>query len=156
MFSSQAWKSCCLFVCLFVLNGHTHSIWKLLGQGLSLSHSCDLYHSCSSTRSFNPWLQARDQNPTSPATWASAVRFLTHCTTVETPYAVFLSYFFIHGATGITYTYTFIQNEKVTHFFPSWALGKSLHLPEFLHLWTWVKSYLTWSSCCGLVVNEPD
>ena len=33
---------------------HTHSTWKFLGQRLNLSHSCDLRHSCSNTRSFNP------------------------------------------------------------------------------------------------------
>ena len=63
----------------FFLNGHTHSIWKFLGQVLNVSHSCDLHHSRSNARSFNPLHWAGDQS------WVTAVRFLTHCATVVTP-----------------------------------------------------------------------
>ena len=46
---------------LFFLNfyGHAHSIWKFPGQGLHLSWRCDLHHSCSNIRSFNPLCWAR-------------------------------------------------------------------------------------------------
>ena len=40
---------------------HIHSTWKFLSQGLNLSYSCDLCHSCSNARS------------------------LTHCATAGTP-----------------------------------------------------------------------
>ena len=43
--------------------GCIHGIWKFLGQEVNLSHSCDLYHSCSNAGS------------------------LTHRATVGTPYA---------------------------------------------------------------------
>ena len=39
---------------LLLFNGHTHDIWKFPGQGLNLSHSCDLPCSCLSNGSFNP------------------------------------------------------------------------------------------------------
>ena len=42
------------FYHLFFLNGHTHGIWKFLGQGLSLSCSCNLHCSCDNARSFKP------------------------------------------------------------------------------------------------------
>ena len=35
------------------LNDHTHDRWKFLGQGLNLSHSCNLRHSCGNVGSFN-------------------------------------------------------------------------------------------------------
>ena len=37
---------CCCCCC-------THGIWKFLGRGSKLSHSCDLWHSCSRARSLN-------------------------------------------------------------------------------------------------------
>jgi len=40
-----------LLLSLLFFNGHLHGIWKFLGQGLNLSPSCDLHHSCSHTRS---------------------------------------------------------------------------------------------------------
>ena len=43
-----------LFCCASFFNGHTCGILKLPGQGLNLSHSCYLCHSCSSVGSFNP------------------------------------------------------------------------------------------------------
>ena len=65
--------------------GRTCSIWEFPGQRLNLSCSCDLHHSCHNARSFNPLHQAWYQTHTCAATWVSAVRFLTHCTTVGTP-----------------------------------------------------------------------
>ena len=47
----------------------------------------NLCHSCGSTRSFNPLPWARDGTPTFTATWAAAVRFLTHWTMAGTPQA---------------------------------------------------------------------
>ena len=41
-------------------NGCTCSIWKLLGQGLNLSHSYNLHHSCGNAGSFNLLHQAGD------------------------------------------------------------------------------------------------
>ena len=46
--------------------GHTHGIWKFLGQGLNLSHSVKLCHSCGNAGS------------------------LTHCAAVGTPKAEIL------------------------------------------------------------------
>ena len=40
--------------------GSIQSKWKLPGQGLNLSHSCDLCHSCSNARSLNPLRQVGD------------------------------------------------------------------------------------------------
>ena len=62
-----------------IFNGHIHGIWKVPGQGLNLSCSCN------NTGSFNLPPQARDQTPTSAATQTTAVSFLTHHTTVGTP-----------------------------------------------------------------------
>ena len=45
--------------------GCTHSIWNFLSQGLNLSQSCNLCHSC--TRSFNPLCQWRLK--TAPLQW---------------------------------------------------------------------------------------
>ena len=53
--------------------GHTHSIWKFLSQRVNLSHSCDLYSSCSSAGSFNPQHQTGNQTHTSAVTRAAAV-----------------------------------------------------------------------------------
>ena len=64
-------------------NGHTHNIWKFLGQGLNLSHSCDLGHSYGNAGSFNPWPRAGNQTRTSTVT--AIVGFLTHCTIAGTP-----------------------------------------------------------------------
>ena len=36
-------------------------IWEFLGQGLNLSHSCNLHHSWGNARSFNPQSWAGDQ-----------------------------------------------------------------------------------------------
>ena len=49
-------------------NGHTHSIWKSLGQELNPSDSCNLCHSCGNAGFFNPLFQARNQICASPAT----------------------------------------------------------------------------------------
>ena len=69
---------------LFIFCGHTHDIWKFLGQGLTLSCSCKLCHSCGHTGSFNSLSQAWEWTHTSVGTWATAVGFLTYCATVET------------------------------------------------------------------------
>ena len=61
-----------------------NDIWKFLGQGLKLSHSCDLYCNCINATSFNPLCQAGDRTHASTATWAAAVGFVTHCATVGT------------------------------------------------------------------------
>ena len=50
-------------------------IWKLPGQRLDQSCSCDLCHSCSNAGSFNPLHQARDWTCTSTATRATIVTF---------------------------------------------------------------------------------
>lgn len=63
------------FLFLFLFYDCTHGIQKFPGQGLNLSHSCDLYHSCGNIRSFSPM---------EPGPRIEAVRFLTYCTTVET------------------------------------------------------------------------
>ena len=58
-------------------------IWKFLGQGLNLSHSC------SNARSFNPLSQARDLTHTSTVTQATAVGAQTYLAIVGTPCLVF-------------------------------------------------------------------
>ena len=55
------------------------------GEGLNLSHGCDLSHSCSNTGSWNPLHWARDQTTTSAETPVTAVGFVTHCATEGTP-----------------------------------------------------------------------
>ena len=40
-----------LFIFLILVFGCTHSMWKFPGQGLNLSFSCDLRHSCGTARS---------------------------------------------------------------------------------------------------------
>ena len=67
-------------------NGHTHGMWKSLGQRLNPRRT-DLHCSHSNTRSFNPLHQARDRTHASAVTQATAVRFLTQCATVGTPQA---------------------------------------------------------------------
>ena len=37
------------FIIIIIIFGHTHGIWKFLGQGLNTSCSCDLCHGCSNT-----------------------------------------------------------------------------------------------------------
>ena len=63
----------------FYFCGQTHGKWKFLGQGLNLSCSCDLCHSCSKAMYFNPLCWARDRTCTSAVTGAPEVSFLTHC-----------------------------------------------------------------------------
>ena len=63
----------------------TPTTMEVLGQGLNLSHSCYLHCSYSNARSFNPLCQARNGTHTSATTQATAVGFLTHCTTPRTP-----------------------------------------------------------------------
>lgn len=61
----------CFF--FFFLSG----LWKFLGQGLKLSHSCDPCCNCSTARSFNPLCWAKYQTHTP--------RCLTHCDTAGYP-----------------------------------------------------------------------
>ena len=56
-------------------NGCAHGIWKFSGQGVNLSHSCNLCCSCGNTGSFNPWRWAREPACASAVTQASAVGF---------------------------------------------------------------------------------
>ena len=56
-----------------IFNGYTHGIWMFQGQGLNPSRSCDLCHSCSNARSFNPLRWPRDRTCVSVATQATAV-----------------------------------------------------------------------------------
>ena len=49
------------FIYLFIYYGLTHDLWMFLGQGLNLSHSCELHHSWGNTGSFNPLHRARDE-----------------------------------------------------------------------------------------------
>ena len=58
----------------FFFNGHTHILWKFLGQGLNLSRSC-----CN-TRSFNLLHWAGDGTQALPVTQAAAAGILTHGT----------------------------------------------------------------------------
>ena len=54
---------------------------EFLGQGLDLSHSCDLYCSCSNNGSFKLLCQARDQTCIlARQRWCQS-----HCTTAGTP-----------------------------------------------------------------------
>ena len=78
------------FIFLKNLNGCTWGIWKSTGQGLNLSHSCDLHHKCSNAGSINPLHQAGDQTHTSAATWAAAVGFLTQWPQQELQVSKFL------------------------------------------------------------------
>ena len=61
-----------LFFFSFSFSDHIHGILKFHGQGLNLRSSCDLHHSCNSTRSFNPLCRDRDWTLTSTMTWAAA------------------------------------------------------------------------------------
>ena len=56
-----------------------------MGQGLNLSCICDSSCSWGNIRSFNLPLLARGRTCTSTVTRATAVGFLTHCTTMGTP-----------------------------------------------------------------------
>ena len=47
-----------VFCAIFFFNGCTRGTWKFPGQGLNLTHSCDLCHSCSNAGSFNPRCRA--------------------------------------------------------------------------------------------------
>ena len=73
------------FVIFCLLYGHTHGTWKFPGQGSNSSHSCNLHHRYGNARSFNPLCLAGDQAHTSTALSATAVGFLTPCTTAGTP-----------------------------------------------------------------------
>ena len=109
---------------LFSLYGFRHSTWKFLGQGLNLSHSCELHHNCSNARSFNPLYQARDRSWTSAVTQAIAVRFLTQSTTVR--------------------TYVSFLNQSCVSF-------RTLFNGIPILLWWNIKLHMTWPSLCYLI-----
>ena len=70
----------CVCVCVCVsFYDCTHGLRKFLVRGLNLSYSCD------NAWSFNPLQWVGDWTTTSTETWATAVGFLTHCTTAGTP-----------------------------------------------------------------------
>lgn len=83
---------------------------------LNLSHSCDLRHSCCNTRSFNQLHQARGSTQASAATRASAVRLLTHCTTVGTTYSVLIKK--VSWFAMLCYLQVIWQRASVTHLQP--------------------------------------
>ena len=60
--------------------GYTHGIWKMPGQRLNPSCSCNLCHSCST----GPLHWPGNQTCTFTATQAGVVGFLTYCATMET------------------------------------------------------------------------
>ena len=59
----------------FFFNDHNSGMWKFPGQGLNLSHNCDLE---GNTGSFNPLSPARDGTCPSAVTWSAAVRLFLH------------------------------------------------------------------------------
>lgn len=60
-------------------------LMKPLGQGLTLSCSCELRYTCGNAGSFNTLCWAEDQTHVSAVTPTAAVRFLTQCSTERTP-----------------------------------------------------------------------
>ena len=66
--------------------------WKFRGQGLNLSQSCDLYHSCGNsgplTHCAGPGIK--------PAPPQRQARSLAYCTTAGTPFFIF----FVHFSSG--------------------------------------------------------
>ena len=67
--SARMWHVChrhSAFFFFFFFFGFTHDIWKFLGQGSSLSHSC------SNAGSFNPMHQARGRTHVPTTTQATA------------------------------------------------------------------------------------
>ena len=62
----------------FLNNGHTWGIQKSLGQGLN----SNLCHCCGNAGFFSPLQWDGDLTHTSAVTWVTAVRFLSHYTTV--------------------------------------------------------------------------
>ena len=68
----------------FCFNDHTCGTWKFPGQGLNLSPSCDLYHSCGHTGSYNSVL-GRGSNLYLDSEPSSYSQILNYCTTEGTP-----------------------------------------------------------------------
>ena len=104
VFSGRRWitRSYCssIFSSFFgAFYGYTWGIWKLLGQGLNLSHSCNLHYSCSNAGSFNQPCWAEAQTCTSAVTWATAIGFFTHCATAGNP--VFVDFLMMAILTGV-------------------------------------------------------
>ena len=63
--------------------------YGVLRPGSNLSCSCNLYHTCSNTGSFNSVHQARGRTNVVAVTQATAVRFFTHYATVGTTFQIF-------------------------------------------------------------------
>ena len=121
-----------LFFSFLFLNGCTHSMWKFLGRGLNPSHSFNLHHSCNNTRSFKPLSQAGDQTHTSTATQATAVRLLTHCSTVGTPDSLSYVKFCVRFPKGNKFSATWIHKGISSVY--TWSFrGKYLAPPPLLH-----------------------
>ena len=62
------WLQQFLFSFFFKFYCHICGIWKFPDQGLNPSHSCNLHHSCSNFRSFNPLCSAGDRTSTTTET----------------------------------------------------------------------------------------
>ena len=81
------------------------SIWRFPSQGLNLSLSCDLH------QILEPTVLGQNRTCTSKATWGTAVRFLTHCTTVGTPKSFKSSIHF--GGKAVKATFGVKQNYQI-------------------------------------------
>ena len=93
---------------------------NLMTNGHFQSCTCNLRLSCGNSRSFTTaprW----DQTHASTATWASAVRFLTHWSAVRTPWNIILN---------------------ITYGFPLWVDEQGLFVMDYACLFTgnwWMK-----------------
>ena len=86
------------------------------GNFLNPSCSCNLHHSYGNTSSFNPLHWARDWTCTSAVAWATAVRFLTYCATVETPLSSHLfniSFFLYKGWISVNFLYAHYHTFRI-------------------------------------------
>ena len=70
----------CWFLSLSLsLYGRTHSLWKFLGQGLNPTTAVTYAAAAAMLDPLSPLCQAGNQTHASAVTWATVVRFLTHC-----------------------------------------------------------------------------
>ena len=93
----------------FLLNGYTCGICRFPGLGLNLSFNWALCYSCGNMGYFSPMHWAGVQTYTSAEAQATAVRFLTYCSTVRTPVSLLFN------------TQSSIATMKITN----WKLHKS-------------------------------
>ena len=77
------WK-CITIIIILILWPHLKHM-KVLRLGLNPSHSCERHCNCSNSITFNPLHWTRDQTCAFAVTWATAVKFLTYCSTVGNP-----------------------------------------------------------------------